>query len=278
MRRVLTLSAAVIALTLLIPSTLVGWGHEGHEIVASLAQTCLTENAKAGIRSLIGDASLASISNWADDVRPDRDETYNWHFVDIPKDASGFSDERDCFLPNSRHKGSATDHHNCVVDRIEIFKKDLSDSNASRDDRIEALKFLVHFVGDVHQPMHAIGEAAGGNGIAVSEFGSTECGRHSCNLHGAWDSGLIEHTGMGRDAYVAHLEKLISDEHLSATGSPEDWANESHGDAQSAWMADGAQIDEVYYQKEIKVVDRRLALAGLRLAAVLNEAFAQMQH
>jgi hypothetical protein len=278
MRRVLTLSAAVIALTLLIPSTLVGWGHEGHEIVASLAQTCLTENAKAGIRSLIGDASLASISNWADDVRPDRDETYNWHFVDIPKDASGFSDERDCFLPNSRHKGSATDHHNCVVDRIEIFKKVLSDSNASRDDRIEALKFLVHFVGDVHQPMHAIGEAAGGNGIAVSEFGSTECGRHSCNLHGAWDSGLIEHTGMGRDAYVAHLEKLISDEHLSATGSPEDWANESHGDAQSAWMADGAQIDEVYYQKEIKVVDRRLALAGLRLAAVLNEAFAQMQH
>lgn len=157
MRRSLTLSAAVLALTLLIPSALVGWGHEGHEIVASLAEPRLTEIAKVGIRSLIGDASLASVANWADEVRPDRDETYNWHFVDIPKDASGFSDERDCFLPNSRHKGSATDHHNCVVDRIESFKKVLSD-NASRDDRIEALKFLVHFVGDVHQPMHAIGE------------------------------------------------------------------------------------------------------------------------
>jgi len=278
MRRSLSLSAAVVALTLLIPSTLVGWGHEGHEIVASLAQTRLTENTKIGIRSLIGDASLASISNWADEVRPDRDETYNWHFVDIPKDASGFSDERDCFLPNSRHKDAATDHHNCVVDRIEIFKKVLSDSNAPRDDRIEALKFLVHFVGDVHQPFHAIGEAAGGNGIAVSEFGSTQCGRHSCNLHGAWDSGLIEHTGMGRDEYVAHLEKLISDEHLTATGNPQDWANESHRDAQSAWVADGAQLDENYYQKEIKVVDRRLALAGLRLAAILNEDFGQVQH
>jgi hypothetical protein len=238
----------------------------------------LTDNSKNGIRSLIGDASLASIANWADEVRPDRDETYNWHFVDIPMDASGFSDERDCFLPHSRHKGAATDHHNCVVDRIESFKKVLSDSNASREDRIEALKFLVHFVGDVHQPFHAIGEAAGGNGITVTEFGSTQCGRHACNLHGVWDTGLIEHTGMARDAYTAHLEKLISDEHLTGSGSPEDWVNESHADAQSAWVADGAQIDEVYYQKEIKVVDRRLALAGLRLAAVLNEAFTQVKH
>jgi len=77
MRRYLPLAAAVIALTLLTTSTLVGWGHEGHEILASLAQTRLTENAKNGIRSLIGDASLASVANWADEVRPDRDETYN---------------------------------------------------------------------------------------------------------------------------------------------------------------------------------------------------------
>ena len=77
MRRSLTLSAAVVALTLLIPSTLVGWGHEGHEIVASLAQTRLTENTKIGIRSLIGDASLASVANWADEIRQDCDETYN---------------------------------------------------------------------------------------------------------------------------------------------------------------------------------------------------------
>ena len=131
MRRPPTFSTAVIAVTLLTPSILFGWGHEGHEIVASLAQTRLTENAKNGIRSLIGDAGLASISNWADDVRPDRDETYNWHFVDISKDASGFSDERDCFLPNNKHKGSATDHHNCVVDRIELFKTVLSNNNAA---------------------------------------------------------------------------------------------------------------------------------------------------
>ena len=83
---------------------------------------------------------------------------------------------------------------------------------------------------------------------------------------------------MRREAYVAHLEKLIADEHLTANGNPQDWANESHGYAEAAWLTDGAQIDENYYRKEIKVVDERLALAGLRLAAVLNEAFVQVRH
>jgi hypothetical protein len=120
----------------------------------------LDDSAQKSIRSLIGDVSLASMSNWADEIRHDRDETYNWHFVDIPMDASGFSDERDCFLPNNEHKDAATDHHNCVVDRIEIFEHVLADMDAPREQRIEALKFLVHFVGDVYQPFHAIGRGS----------------------------------------------------------------------------------------------------------------------
>jgi hypothetical protein len=190
MKRTMVIVAAVV-LTVFTPSTLVAWGPEGHEIVASLAQSRLSGKAKRGIRSLVGSANLASIANWADEVRSERDESFNWHFANIPKDASGFSEQRDCFIPNNRHKGAATDHHNCVVDRIEIFEHVLADRNAPREDRIEALKFLVHFVGDVHQPFHGIGDAAGGNGIAITEFGSTECGQHPCNLHGSWDIALI---------------------------------------------------------------------------------------
>jgi hypothetical protein len=227
---------------------------------------------------LIGSARLTSIANWADEVRSERDESFNWHFANIPKDASGFSEQRDCFMPNNRHKGAATDHHNCVVDRIEIFEHVLADRNAPREDRIEALKFLVHFVGDVHQPFHGIGDAAGGNGIAITEFGSTECGQHPCNLHGSWDIALIQHTGMGVREYVNHLNRLIAKEHLTASGTPEDWANESHRYAQTAWLDTGGQVDENYYRKEITVVDQRLALAGLRLAAVLDEAFAEARH
>lgn len=270
--------ATALVLLLFMPLAATAWGPEGHEIVADLAQVRLNENAKAGIRSLIGDVSLASIADWADEIRRDRDETYNWHFVDIPMSATGFSDDRDCFLPNNKHKGAATDHQNCVVDRIEIFERVLGDTNAPREQRIEALKFLVHFVGDVHQPFHAIGEAAGGNGIAVVEFGSSECGQRPCNLHGAWDSGLIRHTGLSTEQYAAHLEVLISDQHLTATGTPEDWANESHNDAKSAWLNDGGQVDDSYYKKEIPVVDERLALAGLRLAAVLNAAFSDTHY
>lgn len=99
MNRILVISTLLFTL---VPSTLLGWGPEGHEIVAKLAQTRLSDGAIAGIRSLIGDASLASIANWADEVRSERHETYGWHFADIPKDAHGFSRQRDCFTPASR--------------------------------------------------------------------------------------------------------------------------------------------------------------------------------
>ena len=76
---------------------------------------------------------------------------------------------------------------------------------------------------------------------------------------------------MDERAYVAHLEQLISQEHLRASGNPADWANESLALAKAAWVNDGGSVDEQYYRQQIKVVDERLALAGLRLAALLNE-------
>ena len=82
-----------------------------------------------------------------------------------------------------------------------------------------------------------------------------------------------EHTGMDEEAYVEHLDRLISEEHLRASGNPADWANESFALAKAAWVDDGGSVDEQYYRQQIKVVDERLALAGLRLAALLNEVF-----
>jgi len=270
-------TAAAVLIAVLAPAAaLYGWGHEGHWIVADIAQERLSEVTKRNVQSLIGNNTLASVANWADEIRRERDETYDWHFVDIPKDAQGFSDPRDCYRPEDRHKGAQEDHQNCVVDRIIYFKRVLGDKNAPRGDRIEALKFIVHFVGDIHQPLHAIGEAKGGNGIHITEFGSDRCGRYPCNLHSAWDTGLIEHTGMNEEAYVAHLDRLISEEKLRASGKPADWANESFALAKAAWVNDGASVDEQYYQQQIKVVDERLALAGLRLAALLNEVLGQV--
>jgi hypothetical protein len=267
-------SASFLVVLFFISTHSFAWGPEGHRVVADIAASRLTPAARLQVRDLLGNEDLASISVWADDVKGQRPETFGWHFVDIPPNTQGFSQSRDCYRPEEKYPSSLQDHHNCVVDRITMFKQVLADRNAPKQDRVEALKFVVHFVGDVHQPMHAMGEARGGNDIHVVEFGSSQCGQHACNLHFAWDIGLIEHTGLGEAQYVSRLDQLIARQNLrrEAVGTPEEWANESFGLAKKAWLNDGGSVDEPYYKNEIGVVDRRLALAGIRLAALLNQA------
>ena len=263
---------AILLIGVFVPAQVFAWGPKGHAIIGDIAAARLTPVTKANIQLLLGSDTLASVASWADQVRKDRDESYNWHFVDVPKDAPGFSEERDCFRPQDKHKDAQTDHHNCVVDRIEMFEKTLADENASRTERIEALKWIVHFVGDLHQPLHAIEEARGGNDIKLPVFGSPKCGDYDCNLHWAWDTLLLEHAGYSEEEYVQRLEKLIEKDHLAQQpqGTPEEWANESHLQARQIIDQKPAAIEEQYYQANIELVNRKLALAGLRLADLLN--------
>jgi hypothetical protein len=263
---------AIVLLASFISTQLSAWGPKGHAIVADIASSRLTPTTRKNLQLLLGADSLASIASWADTVRKERDESYDWHFVDIPKDAAGFSEERDCFRPQDKHKGTQTDHHNCAVDRIEIFQKVLGDRNASRNDRLEALKWVVHFVGDLHQPLHAIEEAHGGNDIKLPVFGSRKCGDYDCNLHWTWDELLIQHAGLEEQEYVRRLNQLIEQKHLEkqAGGTPADWANESHIQARRLLDPVPSIVDEAYYQANIELVNEKLALAGLRLATLLN--------
>ncbi len=261
-------------LILLCVSPALAWGPEGHRIVADIAATRLTPAARLQIIQLLGNDDLAAISLWADDIKAERPETAGWHFVDIPMKAPAFSEPRDCYRPEPSRPYTLRDHHNCVVDRITMYEEVLENAKTPRQQRVEALKFLVHFVGDIHQPMHAIGEARGGNDIHIADFGSAQCGKYACNLHYAWDIGLIEHTGLSEAQYVSRLDedidrqKLIGDWRGNAAG----WANESLRLARKAWLNDGGTVDEQYFTSNIAVLDERLAIAGLRLAAVLNQA------
>jgi hypothetical protein len=251
------------------------WGREGHHLVALIAQNHIGAETKARVQELLGDETLVTVSTWPDEIRRERDETAAWHYVDIPKSAAFFEPMRDCYQPYNNHKGADADHHNCVVDRIDIFARIVADKSQPKATRVEALKFLVHFVGDIHQPMHAIDEAGGGNQIKVVQFGSATCGGdRPCNLHSVWDGGLIEHTKLDEPAYAQRLEALIQAGHLEreAGGRPADWANESHRLAEGALLEPGGLADELYFQQEIGLVDQRLALAGLRLARVLDYA------
>ena len=254
------------------------WGPEGHRIIADVARSHLTASARSQVRALLGDDDLAAVANWADGIKSDRPETAAWHFVDISMSAADFSEARDCYRPDPRHLLSEQDHHNCVVDRIEIFERVLADKNALHDQRVEALKFLVHFVGDIHQPLHAISEARGGNEIHISEFGSQLCGTRPCNLHFVWDIGLLEHSGR-HDAkeYAAFLEGLISARNMwkEPEGTPEEWANQSFQLAKKVWVNDGDVVDEAYYRASMPILNDQLAIAGIRLAKVLNETLGE---
>jgi nuclease S1 len=269
-----TRRTALLIVLICVSAPLFAWGPEGHKIVADIARSHLTEITKQHIRELLGNDDLAAVSTWADEIRPQRPESFGWHFVDIPKDSTGFSQPRDCYKPDEKHPYSVRDHHNCVVDRIEMFARTLAEKSASHDERVEALKFLVHFVADVHQPLHAVAEARGGNDIHISEFGSPQCGDRPCNLHFAWDVGLIEHSGRPEHAYVSYLEGLIASRELfeREAGTPQDWANESWRVAKNVWLNEGGSINEAYYKRYIQVLDERLALSGVRLAYLLNSA------
>jgi len=249
------------------------WGHEGHRLTALVAQDHLTPIADENVRYLLGKQSLADVASWADQYREDHRETSKWHYVDIPGAQNTYDRLRDCPLPQSDPGSKWRD---CVVDRISYFEEQLKSPDTDKEQKTIALKFLIHLIGDIHQPFHTIGDARGGNDIHVIFLGSPRCGERSlCNLHGIWDEGLLENRNRNEKKYLALLRSEILENTWENQngGDPAAWANSSHPYAQDAFVPNGALITSKYYDSEIKIVDQQLALGGLRLAEVLNEIF-----
>jgi hypothetical protein len=118
------------------------WGHEGHRIVALIAEKNMTPAALANAKAILGGASLEDVASWADDYRRDHPETGPWHYIDIPLADSRIDMAREC--PDGQ----------CVIAQTEHFLAMLKDPKADRAAKAEALRFVVHFVGDLHQPLH----------------------------------------------------------------------------------------------------------------------------
>src|ERR1700730_10254088 len=179
-----------------------GWGQEVHSIVAEIAQRRLDADTLKKVKILLGgEISLASIASWADDYRAGHEETAGWHFVDIPYDHFNYVPAVDCKADPKRG--------DCVINAIMRAREALGDCWRTREERLDALKFLVHFVGDVHQPLHAAARTdphtgtgdQGGNLVEVTFFGQKN------NLHWVWDTGLIMHAVYDWGAYVTRLEE-----------------------------------------------------------------------
>lgn len=252
------------------------WGAKGHSVVAEIAERGLSPNAAAAIRGLNFGAPLREIASLPDGWRAEesdglrKTDTGALHYANTPNEIAHFDRDRDC-------KGGQ-----CVVAAVEKYAAILKDKTQSRDVRREALIYLVHFMGDLHQPMHAAGGRIrnettgemeldrGGNSVKIRFMGV------ETNLHSAWDSMLIDWGPGTVDAYVEHLltfEMRGRPVEELQRGTPVDWFNESHYAAvHNAYDIGNGTLGSEYAQKNIGVVYERLLRGGLRLRRVLEEA------
>ena len=248
-------------LALLAPSKALAWGAEGHEIVAAIGLQELTSAArKEAGRLLGGPVMMVHDASWADEIRDSRRETGAWHYVDIPLWAGSYSASRDC--------GDG----DCVVAQIQDDLRILSDRRASDAARAEALRFLIHFVADVHQPLHAEdNDDKGGNQVHV------RLGRERASLHKLWDVDVVEPLGPDPDAIADNIERGLSPGQRKdwQSGTPARWANEAHAIAREHIYpplggARDIRLPRDYAFREAALARILLAKAGVRLAWLLN--------
>jgi hypothetical protein len=274
------LAAATLAAIVLAPVAPRAWGAQGHRLVALIAAERLTPVAKQNVEWLLGPESLADVSSWADQYLQGNYQTFYWHFINIPPDATSYNRDRDCLLQPTVAAGSYNDKwRDCVIERISYNEERVANTSLDRADRAIALKFLVHFVGDIHQPFHSFGVGHGANDVHVNVFGADTCGGNTdrqtpCNLHSVWDSTMIGRRSMDDTAFLKVLKDKIRANKWDSqpVGTPTDWAMESHTFAKEALVPMHGVIDQAYYEKHIPVIDQRLAQAGLRLGILINRS------
>ncbi|ARV19933.1 hypothetical protein AEP_03008 [Curvibacter sp. AEP1-3] len=254
MRRLLkTLSHSFILTLALQGSVAFAWGSDGHKIVAMLAEAQLSPTARKEVDRLLAQepgATLASISTWADEHR--NPATAAWHYVNFPRGDCNYQPERDC--PDGKCVVAAIDR------QIEVLRTVGDDER-----RLTALKYVVHFIGDIHQPLHAgFGDDRGGNSYQLQAF------MRGSNLHAVWDTGLIKSLQQENEQIVKSL--LLRPLSLQKTAfNAASTAMESCRIVSQPGFYPDRLVTPEYVDRYVPVVAYQLALAGNRLAQVLNE-------
>lgn len=262
--------ATVLVVSLLASDDVAAWSRTEHRIVCEIAWRNLSEKGRAFVGEVLaGDAHFRDTCMWADDVRhTTHRSTATYHYINIAPDATAADPERDCPA------------HDCAPVAIERFAYRLAqpaNGRGARLRRAEALKFLAHFVADLHQPLHAgRAEDRGGNRIAVSWFGESEEDGRPLELHRVWDRLIGRRGGLRAATAPGELMEAFADDPAASetSGDAWSWATESHRLAETvayAIPADGA-LGERYFERALPVVRRQLWLAGVRLARLIEES------
>lgn len=247
-----------------VPFSSFAWGVLGHRIVGEIASHYLTPKAKAEIQKIIGPESIAIAANWADFIKSD--STYNylnsWHYINLDKDLS-----REQVLAYLR-TDTATD----IYTRLNFLVKELKKKNLPKAKKQMYLKLLVHFVGDLHQPMH-VGrrEDLGGNRVRVTWFNNPS------NLHAIWDEALVNFQQLSYTEYTAAINHTIPEQVRHWQSAPiSEWIVESYQLAQPLYNEVTEQNQKLGFEynfHHLQTLNERLLKGGVRLAGLLNSIF-----
>lgn len=287
LRSLLRCSCGVLVLALAAPSPARAWGCAGHQIIAYIALRHLDSGTRAAVDAILaadpragfrgftcpsaGLPPLVAAANWADAVR--NGSTAPEHYVNVPLSLSANS-------PHARELYQQACAERCASWAIAHYAEQLASSDDAKV-RGNALRYLDHFVGDIHQPLHDEDDGdRGGNAVEVYLPGS----RRQTNLHAAWDSGILASLVRGLDpaSFAAQLDAKLGGEVNAtlATGpdDPEAWAWESHAlaarNAYGRLPPDGGELSPAYLLQARRIIECQLERAGIRLARLLERLLA----
>ena len=235
------------------------WGPTGHRTIGVIAEKHLTKKAKKQIEKILQGESLAFVSTYGDEIKSDSryKKFYTWHYVNFPF--------------NTKYEDSEKNPKGDIVTGINKCIEILKNKNTSREDQIFYLKFLVHLIGDLHQPLH-VGKAEdkGGNDFQVRWFNK------GTNLHRVWDSNMIESWNMSYSE-LANNVKVLSKQQIETIqkGTVLDWTYETQKLAIKVYNSAkiGEKLGYKYSYDHFKTVRSQLQKSGIRLAQVLNDIY-----
>ncbi len=235
------------------------WGKNGHRTTGKIAEKHLTRKTKKCIDKLLKGQSLAFVSTFADEIKSDKkySEYYSWHYVNMDLDET--------------YQEAKKNPKGDLVTGINKCIQVLKDKNSFDEDKAFHLKLLVHFIGDLHQPMH-IGrkEDKGGNAVQVQWFGK------GTNLHRVWDTNMIDDWGMSYIELAENAAELSKKQiEVIEKGSVVDWINEVHEVTKEVYnsVKVGEKLRYRYSYDNFGTVRKQLQKGGIRLAKVLNEIY-----
>lgn len=246
-----------------LPVNAMAWGLLGHRVVGEIAQSYLNKRASREVKKILGHESLAMASNWADFIKSEPSYNYlgNWHYINLP---AGLSPEQ---LQNKLLKDTATN----VYTKIRFLGSELQNKKLDHTKQLMYLRLLIHFVGDLHQPMHTGRfEDLGGNRVQLTWFGQTS------NLHRVWDSDLIESQQLSYTEYANSVNFIdrsrlfqLQDQDVNL------WVEDSYRVSEKIYanVKSGDKLGYRYIYDNLAIADEQLLKGGVHLAALLNKIF-----